>query len=152
MTICLTEFFNDFSQRNDKWANNRVRGLAEDTVLPNTDAKAYYKELKSDKAKLRQAFFTELFTSPAKKIQIFFTDFFGIDKTYNVPGSKEGCWTLRLGEDFEELYYDNLSKGVGMNLPEAIARAIRYRGENFSSQHESLLKNLDTFADLLKLN
>ena len=35
------------------------------------------------------ASFAELFTSPAKKFNVFFTDFFGIGKTYNVPGSKK---------------------------------------------------------------
>ena len=49
-----------------------------------------------------------LFTSKAKKVQIFFTDFFGIGKTYNVPGSKNDCWTLRLTPDYENFYYENL--------------------------------------------
>lgn len=148
--MSFTEFFNDFSQRNDKWANNRVRGLAEDTVLPNTDTKAYYKELKSDKAKLRQAFFTELFTSPAKKIQIFFTDFFGIGRTYNKPGTTDGCWKLRIPSNYEDVYEKNLQNGTALNIPESIANAIRHKGEDFASKHQGLLESLDNFAKILK--
>ena len=96
------------------------------------------------------ASFAELFTSKARKVQIFFTDFFGIGKTYNVPGSKKDCWTLRLTPDYENLYYENLQKGLGINLPEVIARAIRQRGEDFSTEHTKLLRKLDFFTNLLK--
>lgn len=96
------------------------------------------------------ASFAELFTSPAKKVQLFFTDFFGIGKTYNVPGSKKDCWTLRLDSDFEKLYYDNLAQGLGVNFPEVIARAIRQRGTQFSEKHKNLLARLDKFTQILK--
>ncbi len=124
--------------------------LGSDTVTPNEDVNMYREELRNDKKKFMAASFAELFTSPAKKVQIFFTDFFGIGKTYNVPGTKKDCWTLRLGSNYEELYYDNLRKGIAVNLPEAIARAIRQKGEEFSSQHLDLLRKLDYFNHILK--
>lgn len=124
--------------------------LGSDTVVPNQDVNQYREELRNDKKRFMAASFAELFTSPAKKIQLFFTDFFGIGKTYNVPGSKKDCWTLRLGSDFEKLYYNNLTKGLGVNFPEAIATAIRQRGTAFAEKHENLLKRLDKFTQILK--
>ena len=83
-------------------------------------------------------------------MQIFFTDFFGIGKTYNVPGTKKDCWTLRLTPDYEDLYYKNLAKGLGVNLPETLATAIRQKGEDFSKENQKLLRKLDFFTMLLK--
>lgn len=124
--------------------------LGSDTVTPDKDVNKYREELRSDKKKFMAASFVELFTSPAKKVHIFFTDFFGIGKTYNIPGAKEGCWELRAPENFEDLYYKNLSEGIGLNLPEAIATAIRQKGTEFSSMHKKLLRKLDFFTTILK--
>lgn len=124
--------------------------LGSDTCTPNQDVNQYREELRNDKKKFMAASFAEMFTSPAKKIQVFFTDFFGIGKTYNVPGTKDGCWTLRLGTEFEKTYYDNLSNGLGLNLPEVIATAIRQRGISFSEKYQDLLKRLDELREILK--
>ncbi len=124
--------------------------LGSDTVVPEENVHEYREEMRSDKKKFMVASFAELFTSPAKKVQIFFTDLFGIGKTYNVPGSKKDCWTLRLGSDFEKLYYDNLAQGLGVNFPEVIARAIRQRGTAFAEKHKNLLARLDKFTQILK--
>lgn len=124
--------------------------LGSDTVTPEEDVNQYREEMRSDKKQFMAASFAELFTSPAKKVQIFFTDLFGIGKTYNVPGTKKDCWTLRLGSDFEKLYYDNLTQGLGVNFPEVIARAIRHRGIAFSEKHKNLLERLDKFTRILK--
>ncbi len=124
--------------------------LAEDTVPCNKGTYEHAEEIRHDKLKYMAASFVELFTSPAKKIQIFFTDVFGIGKTYNKPGTKEGCWELRLPENFEDLYYQNLTKGLGINFPESIANAIRHRGEWFANEHKILLEKLDKFTQILK--
>ncbi len=124
--------------------------LGSDTVTQEQNVHEYREQIRSDKKQFMMASFAELFTSPAKKVQLFFTDFFGIGKTYNVPGTKKDCWTLRLGSDFEQLYYDNLAKGLGVNFPEIIARAIRQRGIAFSEKHKNLLARLDKFTQILK--
>lgn len=126
--------------------------LGSDTNIPKEDVNLYREDLRRSKSKFISASFAELFTSAAQKVQVFFTDFLGIGETYNVPGTKEGCWELRAPEDFEELYYKNLSKGFGLNLPEVISRAIKQKGEGFSSQHTKLLRKLDYFAKILKEN
>ena len=124
--------------------------LGSDTSIPKENVDKYREDMRNDKSKFIAASFAELFTSAAQKVQIFFTDFFGIGETYNVPGTKKGCWELRVPENFEELYYENLKKGTAFNAPEAIARAIRQKGENFSSQHTKLLRKLDYFTRILK--
>lgn len=150
------EYTNDFfaNANNSEGCYNyfmhKTHTLASDTSIPGQDENMYREKLRNNKKNFLSASFAELFTSPAKKIQLFFTDFFGIGKTYNVPGTKKDCWTLRLNENFEKLYYDNLAEGLGVNFPEAIARAIRHRGEEFSQKYQDLLKRLDEFTQILK--
>lgn len=130
--------------------DKKTNYLAEDTKLPSEDKDAYKKSISSNKAKFMSASFAELFTSPAKKIQMFFTTFFGIGKTYNLPGTTEGCWTLRIPENYEDTYWNNVKQGTAPNLPESIARAIRQRGDEFANKHQSLLATLDEFTQILK--
>lgn len=124
--------------------------LANDTTIPNEDKKSYRKGIATDKTNFISASFAELFTSPAKKVQMFFTSFFGMPETYNRPGTTAGCWTLRLPENFENLYWDNVKNGTALNLPEAIARAIRNKGEDFAEGNKELLTDLDEFTQILK--
>lgn len=137
--------FNDKSHLEDKAAK-----LAEDTAVPGENKDNYKNEIVSDKKKFISASFAELFTSPAKKVQIFFTTFFGMDKTYNKPGQTQGCWTLRLPEDFDNMYWENVKKGTAINLPEVIARAIRNKGSEFAAKHNSVLTRLDEYTKMLK--
>lgn len=130
--------------------DEKVRKLVDDTRVPNENWNSYKWELSAKKSKFIAASFAELFTSPAKKIQIFFTTFFGIGKTYNQPGQTKNCWTLRIPEKYDQVYWENVKKGIAPNLPEAIARAIRNKGEEFSKPHKSLLKTLDDMTQILK--
>lgn len=150
------EFTDDLFNKSSQLGEGRDRFiykthiLASDTVDPAKDLNEYREAIRNDKKKFMSASFTELFTSPAKKVQIFFTDFFGIGKTYNIPGTKKNCWTLRLKSDYENLYYENLKNGIGINLPEVIALAIRHKGKDFSTQHTMLLRKLDYFTNIFK--
>jgi len=139
-----------FTKPKQKSLNILSRGLAEDTTPPGTNIKVAKTELMSSKDKFRTAKFIELFTSPAKTVQVFFTDFFGISKTYNVPGTEKGNWALRLPSKFENSYHKNLEKNRGLNLPETIAAAIRHSGANAAAKNESLLQRLDNFTTILK--
>ena len=130
---------------------NKTKYLAFDTVPKGTsrvEIRNIYKSLREDKLKFINASFTELFASPAKRVQIFFTDLFGIAKTYNRPGTTEGNWSLRLGEDFEKDYYTAVSKGIAPNFPKAIAEALRHRG--LDKDNEDLMKNLENSAKILQ--
>ena len=128
----------------------RTEYLAEDTSPKgfSADEKAKYRdELRTDKKKFIAASFAELFASPARRVQIFFADFWGIGKTYNRPGTTEGNWSLRIGNDFVKDYYKAVSEGKAPNLADAIATALRARG--LDKKHKALMKDLDESAKIL---
>ena len=86
----------------------------------------------------------EIFASNAENIQVFFTDFFGIKQTYNTPGTAgDKNWSLRLPDNFEELYFKNCENGKALNLPLILKMAIEARGSNFAKKHSNLLKDLE---------
>ena len=149
------EFINDlFNFKNDAAKEARfmkkTKFLAEDTApkgATEEEKKQYIKELRTDKKKFLAAGFAELFASPAKRIQIFFSDFWGLGKTYNRPGTTQGNWALRLGENFEEDYYRAASEGKAPNLAASLAAALRHRG--LDKGNEELLKDLDNSAKII---
>ena len=128
----------------------KAHKLAMDTYTEDDDFDEYEENISKNKKDFMLASFVELFTSPTKRIQVFFTDFFGIGKTYNKPGETEDCWTLRMPDDIEGEYEENLRNEKGFNLPEIIARAIRHKGGKVSKENMELLANLDRYADILK--
>ena len=128
----------------------KAHKLAMDTYTEDDDFDEYEENISKNKKDFMLASFVELFTSPAKRIQVFFTDFFGIGKTYNKPGETEDCWTLRMPDDIEGEYEENLRNEKGFNLPEIIARAIRHKGGKAEKENMALLASLDKYADILK--
>lgn len=145
------EFTEDlFKNPKDKRFLNKTKLLAKDTIAKNAtkaEESAYLKELRTNKKQFIAASFAELFTSPARRVQIFFADFFGLGKTYNRPGTTEGNWALRIGEDFENDYYKAVAEGKAPNLADTIARALRQRGLDKSNQ--ALMKDLENSAKIL---
>ena len=86
----------------------------------------------------------EIFASKSENLQIFFTDFFGLQETYNVPGtSGDENWSLRIPDNFEEYYYNNLMSGDALNLPLALSYAIKARGKIFAENNKELLERLE---------
>lgn len=101
--------------------------------------------LRTDADFLTFAKAVELFASKAENVQVFFTDYFGIEKTYNTPGtSGSENWSLRIPNDFEEVYLENLRQNKGFNLPKILKAAIEARGKDFSSKHTKLLETLNS--------
>ncbi len=149
------EFMKDlFKYKDDRTKNERflrkTRLLGEDTAPKSMDEqekKQYIQEIRMNKDKFLTASFAELFASPARRVQIFFTDFFGIAKTYNRPGTTQGNWSLRLGENFEDEYYKKASEGKAPNFPEVIAAALRHRGLDVGN--EQLMQDLDNSAKII---
>lgn len=92
---------------------------------------------------LTQTKLLEIFASPAENIQMFFTDFFGIKDVYNKPGtSGEKNWSLRLPNNFEEVFCKNLKSETALNLPLVLELAIKSRGKEFTDQHSDLIIKL----------
>lgn len=102
-------------------------------------------KLTKDVKFLAQAKMVELFASEAENIQIFFADYFGIKDVYNRPGtSVDSNWCLRLPNDFEKVFCDNLKSCLALNLPVILELAIKARGEEFSQKHSKLIKKLQS--------
>ena len=141
---------NKFKNVKDKSFLRKTRFLASDTApkgATTQEIRDYRERIRKDKSSFIAASFAELFSSPAKRVQIFFTDFFGIAKTYNRPGTKNGNWSLRLGENFENDYYKAVAEGKAPNFAKAIATALRKRG--LDKGQEELMHNLDTSAEII---
>lgn len=82
-----------------------------------------------DPGLLANAMLAEVFASRAENVMMFFADLFGLEERYNTPGTvSEDNWTLRLPSSFEQLYEERLARGTAIDLPLALAMALRARG------------------------
>ncbi len=87
----------------------------------------------------------ELFACKAQNIQVFFTDFLGLYDVYNRPGtSGDQNWSLRIPDNYEEVYNENLQKGRALNLPRILKLAIEAKGHEFASKNEEIIKKLES--------
>lgn len=93
----------------------------------------------------RTAKFSEIFTS-AKN---FFTlpDMFGMQERINISGKADNSnWRVRIPSNYEKFYFSQLSKGFGLNLPKALANALRMQ----KSSNVQLIKKCDEAAEILR--
>lgn len=138
------------------WAKDMINTEADTPHVNNLMADLYCEfdgqdmirhKLYTDDKFLAFSKLVEVFASRAENIQIFFTDFFGIQDTYNVPGtSGDKNWSLRIPDNFEEVYYNNLQSFEALNLPLALSYAIKARGSEFANQNRELLEKLESLA------
>ena len=89
----------------------------------------------------------ELFAGPGQQILIFFTDLFGLRDAYNRPGViSDDNWCLRVPADFSTSHAEAARRGFALDLPRALAIALRSRGPAFAAQHRTLLGRLEAEA------
>ena len=123
-----------------------AQNLAED-LMPDAgeeERKETAVRLSKDAHFFAQTKMVELFACRAENVQIFFTDFFGIYDVYNRPGtSGEQNWSLRIPDNYEEVYAQNLKNGSALNLPLILKLAIEARGHKFASEHAGIIKKLE---------
>ena len=94
---------------------------------------------------LTQTKLVELFACKAENIQVFFTDFLGLKEVYNRPGtSGDSNWSLRIPNNYEELYCNNLKEGKALNLPLILKLAIEARGHEFASKNQATIEKLES--------
>jgi hypothetical protein len=66
----------------------------------------------------------------AENVLIFFADLFGLRQVYNVPGVvNDENWSLRLPAGYQAAYWQARREGRALNLPGALATALRARGD-----------------------
>ena len=106
-----------------------------------------YDILKRKPEELAKAKFVELFAANSQNIQIFFSDLFGIEDVYNKPGtSGDKNWSLRLPNNFEWFYFNQLARGKALNLAEILAYALKVRG--LDKENTELMEKLNHYASI----
>ncbi len=104
----------------------------------------------NDPVELQQLKLAEIFASKAENIQVFFTDFFGIKDVYNTPGtSGDMNWSLRMPDNYENVYFENFKNNTALNLANTLSMAIRARGKSFASKNSGLIKDLENINNEL---
>lgn len=123
------------------------KNLAED-LWPDAspeEREAIAVRISKDAPFLTQTKLVELFACKAENIQIFFTDFLGLHDVYNRPGtSGDQNWSLRIPDNYEEVYCNNLKEGKALNLPLILKLAIEARGKEFASQNQEIISKLES--------
>ncbi len=138
------------------WANATVhteagylngKNLAEDLYPDANDEEKEQIAVRcsNDAEFLTQNKLIELFACKAENIQIFFTDFLGLYDVYNRPGtSGDSNWSLRIPDNYEELYCNNLKSGKALNLPLILKLAIYARGNEFANANQEIINKLES--------
>ena len=123
------------------------KNLAEDLWPDATDEEREEIAVKISKDAhfLTQTKLVELFACKAENVQIFFTDFLGLYDVYNRPGtSGDQNWSLRIPDNYEEVYENNLREGKALNLPLILKLAIEARGKEFASNNREIISKLES--------
>jgi 4-alpha-glucanotransferase len=122
--------------------------LARRLAIPEQDREAWVARVAGDLPALVQARCADLFVGPARHVQVFFTDLLGLREAYNRPGSVDPSnWSLRVSPCFREDYSSRLRRGLALDLPRALAWALRSRGASFAATHSGLVADLERGAD-----
>ncbi|HYS80072.1 MAG TPA: 4-alpha-glucanotransferase [Anaeromyxobacteraceae bacterium] len=114
-------------------------------LLPPEEPRAPFVErVATDARELVQAAAAELFAGPAQQVMIYFTDLLGERERYNAPGTVSASnWSLRLPRDAAGAYARRLAERRAIDLPRALARALRSRGPAFVARHRGLILDLE---------
>ncbi|MCQ2958015.1 MAG: 4-alpha-glucanotransferase [Candidatus Gastranaerophilales bacterium] len=124
-----------------------AKNLADDLCWDEHYIGSYVDILKKNPMELAKAKCVELFAANAQNIQIFFSDFFGIEDVYNKPGtSGDANWALRLPNNFEWFYFNQLVQGKALNLAEILAYALKVRG--LDKDNADLIQKLENYAKI----
>ncbi|HEX4448276.1 MAG TPA: 4-alpha-glucanotransferase [Polyangiaceae bacterium] len=126
-------------------AGRRAAYLAERLVLDPTERTSFAASLaqaRGGRGPLVQAMFGDLLSSPARHVIVFMSDFLGLLDVYNRPGIiNEDNWSLRIPDAFEREHAVNLAAGSAMDVPGALALALRARAD--TAAYRDLASELD---------
>jgi hypothetical protein len=103
--------------------------------------------LLAEPRRLVTAMFAELLVGPASNVLVFWADLFGERETYNTPGVvSPRNWCMRVPAAFREVYAERRERGEAMDVPAALAMAMRARGADFVRAHAPLVAALERSA------
>jgi len=132
----------------DEWRRTGARGeraeyLASRLAPRPEEQTALARALAADVGLLVNAQLADLFACPARNVMVFFPDLFGLRETYNVPGTVGATnWSLRVPPAYADDYRERLRGNRALNLPLALAMALRARRRGTPD----LLRALDSAA------
>jgi 4-alpha-glucanotransferase len=133
--------------RREGRAEAHARRLAERLEPTERERPALVEALASDPDRLAAAFLAELFTTRARRVMIFFADVFGLREVYNAPGTvSEENWSLRLPSSWRRDYEERLVRGRSLDVPRALAIALRARTRDLGVPDPALLAALEAEA------
>lgn len=150
----------DWVKNGDAWNPMYLAGLLNSNPKRANFRDSFCDRIANDDSERIKAKFAELFyTHP--RVQISFADFFGIDKTYNMPGHENDTnWKLRLNKDYEQDYYDNLASEnpTAINMPEVLKIAVQAKLDKDiinnkpvdTEKVNEIINNLDKYETILK--
>ncbi len=114
-------------------AGNRTGYLSHDLKIPESSLK--------NPSELYKAMYAELFTTKNQFATL--PDILGSDRRINTPNTTEGNWSYRAPQDYEREYFTNLSKGRGLNIADALSKAIKAKN---NGNGNALTNKLDEYA------
>jgi 4-alpha-glucanotransferase len=128
-------------------AAERAASLAS-RLVPDERARARWAQaVAGSPGALARAQLADLFVGPAANVMIFFADLLGSREVYNRPGTiAPENWSMRIPPDFADAWSRAAREGRALDLPSALATAMRARGPAFAAAHAGLLAALDRHA------
>lgn len=102
--------------------------------------------LEHSRERLSEAMFAELFTTKNQFATL--PDIVGSDKRINTPNVLAGNWEYRISPNYEKEYHTNLAQGKGLNMPDALSKALRAKKHGRAAA--GLIAKLDNFAKILR--
>lgn len=110
---------------NNGWDINYLGGFLNPDPQKSNEREKMVSEMNNNPRVRLKAKYAELMRG-TQNIQVTFSDVFGIDKVYNPRDNSADTWKLRLSEDYNDQYHQNLvteDKPV-MNMPELVGIAV----------------------------
>lgn len=126
-------------------ARQQASYLADRLRIPERARTDWVNHVSTDGGALVQAKFADLFVGPSRNVMVYFTDLLGMLQAYNRPGTISVTnWSLRVTPDYKRLYQQKSAQHLALNIPGALAMALRSRGEDFIARHRELLTILES--------
>lgn len=125
----------------------RARYLAEKLEPTADHREAFAARLQSRTGAMAEALLADALACPAQHVQIFFADLLGLEEVFNTPGTvSPENWRLRVPPDYALVYPPDRKTRRALNLPGALALALRSKGVALASAQRELLAALDRVA------
>lgn len=123
---------------NRNYVNSRCGYLANDLRLNSH-------RLEHIPNEFADAAFAELFTTKNQFATL--PDILGDTKRINHPNVNDGNWEYRAPQEYERHYFENLSEGKGLNMPDALSKALTAK---YNGGKNLLVNKLEHFAQILR--